>query len=148
MKKFLMSIVVLLLAGCLGTGEEVAAQRSNLLVRAAQAEAREHSIAASVSVIKKPRWGYSGQHLDSVERMLSQHLGILVWCYREQKRGIEVARCTSKRHLDSVSSRENTVFTYSYYPGARRAGISKPVFLDECYRCGRYRSYDRHYRRW
>ena len=141
MKKFLcrVPLVCLLFSACTTTVV------TNALPPAMSAEGRAHAVAAEVGSFTKARWGYPGLHLDSVEHMLSAYLGTSVWCFQEVKRGVRVARCTSKRHLDTVLASEDTMFSYQYFPSALRYKISIPIFLDTCYLCGRYQSY-RYYR--
>jgi hypothetical protein len=144
MKWFLIVLGLLALTGC----TKVSVSEDSLLWRAAQAEETEHSMAAIVGEIQEVRSGRLGLKLDSVSNILSQHLGVSVWCFPYQLEGIHVARCSTQRRLDAATRQGGVIITYPYYGEARFAGISKPVFLDECYRCGRYRVRNYRHSRW
>ena len=142
MKQFLLILLsVTLLSACEGTVVNTEVIHHVHTPPGFKSEAHQHDVARSIGGISRPRWGFQGSRVGSVSRMLSGYMNTPMWCFEERIKDIRIAKCTTKRHMDSVRPSENTHFKYVYAPYARRAGIAIPVFIDDCYLCGGWRRY-------
>jgi|GEM_PF-3648395 len=137
----LLIIASLFVSACGGTYVDVEVTSVAKPIPGFYTDDQKHRVAQRVGVIHRARWGYQGERSGYISNKMSHHLGTTMWCFKERIQGVLVAKCTTKRHMDSVLPNQRVSFQYNYYPNARWLGIAAPVFLDTCYRCGSYRRY-------
>jgi hypothetical protein len=132
---FIITISAMLLSACVGTVVNIEVQNNVKTPNGFISESRQHAFARETYAFFRSRWGNQGVRLHSVSNMLSAYMNTSMWCFEDFIKNIRVAKCTTKRHMDTVSPSKNIYFRYVYAPDARSAGIAIPVFIDDCYLC-------------